>query len=62
MPRTVRGIERDQMTKYEKEQIAFDYMLELIQQGVEYPEAQWKAAQRFQVSMDTLQAMYDGEN
>lgn len=58
-----RGNERYQvkLSQYEKEQRAFDYMVALIQQGVEFPDAQYKAATLFGVSQDVLQAMYDGE-
>ncbi len=38
---------------------AYAYMLALIEDGMEYPEAQWKAAHKFHVSADALQEMYD---
>lgn len=31
-------------------QEAFEYMLKLIQEGVEYPDAEWKASSTFKVS------------
>lgn len=41
---------------------AYLYMLELIEEGVEYPDAQWKASSLFDVSHEDLQTMYDGES
>jgi hypothetical protein len=41
---------------------AFEYMLKLIDEGVEYPDAQWKASSKFAVNGDTLQAMYFDED
>ena len=41
---------------------AYLYMLELMEGGVEYPDAQWKASSRFDVSYEDLQTMYDDES
>jgi hypothetical protein len=38
---------------------ALQYLQQLINQGVEYPDAQFKAAAKFKVSPDELQAAYD---
>lgn len=38
---------------------AYAYLLELIEKGVEYPDAEWKAASKFDVASDDLRAMYD---
>lgn len=40
---------------------AYLYMLELIDKGVEYPDAEWRAASRFNVPSKDLREMYDGE-
>lgn len=40
---------------------AYSVLLQMIAVGVEYPDAIWKVSQRFNVSHDTLQQMYDGE-
>lgn len=40
---------------------AYLYMLELIESGVEYPDAQFKASSKFDVSYVDLQVMYDAE-
>lgn len=40
---------------------AYVYMLGLIESGTEYPDAQFKASQKFGVSHTELQEMYDGE-
>lgn len=37
---------------------AFEYMVSLIESGVEYPDAQWKASSKFAVSADELADMY----
>jgi hypothetical protein len=42
-------------------QQAYDYMILLISSGVEYPDAEWKAAHKFGVSSDELRNMYDSE-
>lgn len=42
-------------------QQAYDYMISLIASGVEYPDAEWKAAKKFGVSGDELREMYDEE-
>ena len=41
---------------------AYLHLLELIESGMEYPDAEWKAASRFDVPHDDLRAMYDGES
>ncbi|GEM_PF-1929074 len=38
---------------------AFDYLLSLIEQGWEFPDACAKAATKFDVSHDLLRRMYD---
>ena len=40
---------------------ACEYLCSLITQGIEYPDAQWKAAQKYHVSADDLQEWYDAE-
>lgn len=40
-------------------QAAFDYMIKLINDGYEYPDAEWKASNQFNVSSDELREMYD---
>jgi hypothetical protein len=40
---------------------AYLYLLELIEQGVEYPDAEFKAAERFDVDASDIREMYDGE-
>ena len=42
-------------------QHAYDYMISLIDSGIEYPDAEWKAASKFGVSCDDLREMYDSE-
>ncbi|QKE60635.1 hypothetical protein HWD29_gp134 [Klebsiella phage KpS8] len=39
--------------------LAYNYMLSLIADGVEYPDAQTKAAMRYDVDSDQLSDMYD---
>lgn len=39
-------------------QQAYDYMISLIDAGVEYPDAEWKAASKFGVSCEVLSEMY----
>lgn len=39
--------------------LAYAYMISLIAEGVEYPEAQTKAAMRYNVDSDQLSNMYD---
>jgi hypothetical protein len=38
---------------------ALDYLLELIEAGWEYPDAEYKAARKFGVPADELRACYD---
>lgn len=38
---------------------ALNYLLSLIQQGWEYPDAEWKAASTHTVSSDALRDAYD---
>lgn len=38
---------------------ASEYMLELIQAGAEFPDAAWKAAQRFNVQQHHIEDNYD---
>lgn len=38
---------------------ALAYMVELIADGMEFPDAQWKASQRYKVSADELTEEYD---
>jgi hypothetical protein len=38
---------------------ALTFLLLLIQDGVEYPDAEWKAASKFQVGSDALRRAYD---
>lgn len=40
---------------------AYVYMLSLIADGVEYPDAQWRASCDFDVHHTQLQEMYDAE-
>lgn len=40
---------------------ALKYLLALIADGVEFPDALWKATQKFRVDAETLTAEYDGE-
>lgn len=42
-------------------QQAYEYMVSLVGSGVEYPDAEWKAASKFGVSCDELREMYDSE-
>ena len=42
-------------------QAAFDYMIKLINNGYEYPDAEWKASSKFNVPSDELKEMYDGK-
>lgn len=39
---------------------ALEYLDQLLDQGMEYPDAQYKAAKRYKVDPDTLQKAYDG--
>lgn len=39
--------------------LAYNYMLSLIADGVEYPNAQIKVAMRYNVNSDDLSNMYD---
>jgi hypothetical protein len=38
---------------------AYTYLLSLINQGVEYPDAEYRAATKFNVSQTCLRRMYD---
>lgn len=38
---------------------ALDYLITLIQSGYEYPDAEWKASQKFGISCDELRELYD---
>lgn len=38
---------------------ALEALLELIRNGWEYPDAEWKISQRFKVSHDELREAYD---
>lgn len=38
---------------------AFSYMISLIDEGYEYPDAQWKAAYKFSVDCSELEQLYD---
>jgi hypothetical protein len=40
---------------------AFDYLSDLIDKGMEYPDAEWKAWRKFNVESDDLRALYDHE-
>ena len=42
-------------------ELALRYMLKLIAEGYEYPDAQWKATQRYNVSADDLTEAYDAQ-
>lgn len=44
------------MTKLDK---ALDYLLSLVARGVEYPDAEFSAACKFNVDSDELREMYD---
>lgn len=44
------------MNKLDK---AFEYMNSLIDSGVEYPDAEWKACLKFSVLAEDLTEMYD---
>lgn len=49
------------MSKMSNFEAACEYLCSLITQGMEYPDAQWKAAQKYHVSADDLQEWYDAE-
>lgn len=38
---------------------AFEYLEDLIAAGYEYPDAEWKASQKFNVPSDELRELYD---
>lgn len=40
---------------------ALNYLDQLLDEGVEFPDAIWKATQKYNVSAQDLQAAYDGE-
>ena len=39
---------------------ALDYLDDLIDQGIEFPDALYKAARKFNVKYEALQDAYDG--
>lgn len=41
---------------------AFAHMLELIAQGVEYPDAQWQISEAYAVSYEDLRTMYEEQD
>lgn len=49
------------MSKSDKLDAALQYLEELIEQGWEYPDAHPKAAMKFKVDADELQALYDNK-
>ncbi|MNF20813.1 hypothetical protein D3C87_616150 [compost metagenome] len=40
---------------------ALEYLIQLIDDGYEYPDAQYKASQKFKVSAEELQERYDDQ-
>lgn len=38
---------------------ALQYLLQLIRDGIEYPDAEWKASQRHGIPADALRTAYD---
>lgn len=38
---------------------ALDYLLKLVDEGMEYPDAEWKASRRFSVPAGDLRTDYD---
>ena len=40
---------------------ALEYLIYLIETGVEYPDAEFKAAKKFTVPSDELRACYDAQ-
>lgn len=40
---------------------ALEYLIQLIDDGYEYPDAQYKASQKFKVSSEELQERYDDQ-
>ncbi|MFK7941828.1 MAG: hypothetical protein AB8B85_02760 [Paracoccaceae bacterium] len=38
---------------------AYEYLIEMIDQGVEYPDAEWRAVSRFGVDVAALAELYD---
>ena len=40
---------------------ALAYLIERVEAGTEYPDAEFKAVRRFQVSADELRAAYDAK-
>lgn len=44
---------------HEQLDTALQYLLQLIDEGVEYPDAEWKATQRHNVPADMLRQAYD---
>lgn len=39
---------------------AVDYMLQLIEDGMDYPDALYKTSDKFRISHDALAEAYDG--
>jgi len=39
--------------------LALDYLNELIEDGMEFPDATWKVIQRFDMSVQELKELYD---
>lgn len=46
-------------TPRDRLEAALQYLLQLIDEGVEYPDAEWKATQRHNIPADTLRQAYD---
>jgi hypothetical protein len=42
-----------------KEELAFNYMLSLIDCGVEFPDAQWEASKKYHIACERLAEIYD---
>jgi hypothetical protein len=40
---------------------ALEYLIQLIHDGVEYPDAEYKAVKKYGVSADELRACYDAK-
>ena len=38
---------------------ALNYLVMLIEQGYEYPDAEWKASQKYNVPAEELRDLYD---
>lgn len=46
------------MSKLDK---AFNYLIELMDDGAEYPDAELLASMKFRVSVDELRELYDSQ-